>query len=145
VAKVKAVCLSENKGQKEEVGEINLIKALGVEGDYHAKGGERQVSLLADESIHKMKEKGLKLKYGAFGENIVTEGIDLLSLKIGQKLKIGEVEIEISKIGKECPKRCAIYYQTGDCIMPREGVFARVVKAGKVKTKNLIDIVSSAC
>lgn len=138
MAEIKAVCVSKDKGQKAEVGEINLIKDLGVEGDFHAKGGERQISLLACESIHKMKEKGLKLENGAFGENIITEGLDLLSLKIGQRLKIGEAEIEITKIGKECPKRCAIYYQTGDCIMPREGVFARVINSGRIKPGDII-------
>jgi molybdopterin adenylyltransferase len=132
VAKVKAVCVSKDKGKKAAVGQINLIKDLGVEGDFHAKGGERQVSLLACESIHKMEEKGLKLKNGAFGENIITEGLDLLSQKIGQRFKIGEAEIKITKIGKECKERCAIYYQTGDCIMPREGIFAKVVTGGKV-------------
>ena len=140
---VKATCVSKERGQKTEVSEINLIKDLGVEGDFHAKGGERQVSLLACESIHKMEEKGLKLKNGAFGENIITEGIDLLSLKIGQRLKIGEAEIEITKIGKECKERCAIYYQTGDCIMPREGIFAKVIKNGNVRAKDSIEIINS--
>lgn len=138
MAKVEATCISKLKGQKSKVKTINLIKDFGIEGDFHAKGGDRQVSLLASESIRKMKDKGLKLEPGAFGENIVTEGIDLLSLKIGQKLKIGEAQIEISKIGKECPERCSIYYAAGDCIMPREGVFARVNKSGVVKAGDQI-------
>jgi MOSC domain-containing protein YiiM len=136
--RVKATCLSKVKGQKSEIKTINLIPDLGVEEDFHAQGGERQVSLLAEESIAKMRAKGLKLEPGAFGENIVTEGVDLLALKIGQKIKIGEAEIEISKIGKECPKRCAIYYAAGDCIMPREGVFARVLSGGKIKAGDII-------
>lgn len=140
MAKIKATCLSKVKGQKSKVKTINLLKDLGAEGDYHAKGGDRQLSLLAVESIQKMKDQGLKLADGAFGENIVTEGIDLLSLKPGQKLKISEAEIEISKIGKECPERCAIYYAVGDCIMPREGIFARVLKGGKVKPGDEIKI-----
>ena len=131
--KVKDVCISKLKGPKSEVKSINLIENLGVEGDFHAKGGERQVSLLANESIDKMYEKGLKLQPGAFGENIVTEGIELISLSIGQKIRIGETELEISKIGKECLERCQIFYQTGDCIMPREGVFAKVIKGGIIK------------
>lgn len=135
---IKAVCISKDRGQKTEISEIKLIKDLGVEGDYHARGGNRQVSLLAAESIQKMKDKGLKLEHGAFGENIVTEGLNLLSLKIGQKLKISEAEIEISKIGKECPERCAIYYAAGDCIMPREGIFAKVLRGGKVKAGDKI-------
>lgn len=133
MGKIKATCVSKSKGQKSEIKEINLIKDLGVEGDFHARGGDRQVSLLSSESIQKMRDKGLKLKNGAFGENIVTEGINLISLKIGQQLKVGEAEIEITKIGKECVERCAIYYQAGDCIMPREGIFAKVLKGGIVK------------
>ncbi|MFC1496731.1 MOSC domain-containing protein [Candidatus Margulisiibacteriota bacterium] len=128
--KVKAVCVSKVKGQKSEVKELVLVKDLGAEGDFHAKGGERQVSLLAN----------AKLAPGAYGENIVTEGIDLLSLSIGQKLKIGEAGLEISKIGKECKERCQIYYQTGDCIMPREGVFAKVIKGGIIKPGDEIKI-----
>ena len=86
---IKAVCISKVKGQKSKVKSINLIVDIGVEGDFHAKGGERQVSLLADESIQKMRDKGLKLQFGSFGENIVTSGIDLLSLRIGRRIRIG--------------------------------------------------------
>ncbi|MFH1347538.1 MAG: MOSC domain-containing protein [Candidatus Margulisiibacteriota bacterium] len=141
MAKIKATCISQSKGPKSKVAEVVLLEDLGVEGDFHAKGGERQVSLLASESIQKMKDKGLKLEDGAFGENIVTEGIDLLTLKIGQKLKIGGAEIEISKIGKECPERCAIYYAAGDCIMPREGIFAKVLRGGKVKAGDSLEVI----
>lgn len=141
MAKIKATCISDEKGQKSAVKEINLVADLGVEGDFHARGGERQVSLLAAESIQKMKDKGLKLEPGAFGENIVTEGIDLLCLKIGQKLKVGQAELEVTKIGKDCPKRCQIYYQAGDCIMPREGIFAQVLKTGTVKTSDNLDLI----
>ncbi len=140
--RVKATCISTSKGQKFEVKEIILIKDLGIEGDFHAKGGDRQVSLLASESIQKMKEKGMKLKNGAFGENIVTEGIDLLALKIGQNLRVGKTEIKISKIGKECIERCAIYYQTGDCIMPREGVFAQIIRGGQVKAGDSLEVIA---
>jgi len=138
MAKIKAVCISSVRGPKSKVEEINLVKDLGVEGDYDAKGGLRQVSLLARESIQKQKEKGIELDDGAFGENIITEGIELTKLSIGQKLKIGEAELEITKIGKECVKRCIIYYQTGDCIMPREGVFAKVLKGGQIKPGDTI-------
>ncbi|MBU0629808.1 MAG: MOSC domain-containing protein [Candidatus Margulisbacteria bacterium] len=136
---VKAVCVSPVQGPKNEVKEINLIEELGVEGDHHAKGGIRQVSLLANESIDKMKAKGLKLVNGSFGENIITEGIDLLSLNIGERLAIGETLLEISKIGKECVKRCIIYYQVGDCVMPREGIFGMVVKGGTIKAGDIIE------
>jgi MOSC domain-containing protein YiiM len=88
-----------------------------------------------------MRDKGLKLENGAFGENIITEGIDLLFINIGQRLKIGEAEVGITKIGKECVERCAIYYQTGDCIMPREGIFAKVLKGGKVKPGDPLEVI----
>ena len=135
---IKTVCISPVQGPKTMVNEITLIKELGAKGDYHAKGGDRQISLLASESIHKQIAKGIKLEDGAFGENIITEGIELTKLLIGQKLSIGESELEITKIGKECIKRCIIYYQTGDCIMPREGVFARVLKGGTIKAGDKI-------
>jgi len=138
--KIQAVCINKSKGRKFADSEINLIADLGVEGDFHAKGGERQVSLLAHESIEKMRAKGLNLDDGAFGENIVTEGIELVALKIGQKLKIGEAEVEVTKIGKECVERCAIFYQTGDCIMPREGIFGKVLVGGKVKAKDALEV-----
>ena len=88
-----------------------------------------------------MKAKGLKLEDGAFGENIITQGIDLVSLKIGQHLKIGQAELEITKIGKECVERCIIYHTTGDCIMPREGVFAKVLTSGIVKPGDKLEII----
>jgi len=130
--KVKSVCISDKKGRKQAVPQINLIENLGVEGDFHAKGGDRQVSLLSSESIQEMRDKGLTLTDGAFGENIITEGIGLISLKVGQRFFIGEAELEITKIGKECVRRCEIFYQAGDCIMPREGIFAKVLKGGLV-------------
>ncbi|PIS29336.1 MOSC domain-containing protein [Candidatus Saganbacteria bacterium CG08_land_8_20_14_0_20_45_16] len=138
MAKIKAVCISSVRGPKSRVEAINLIKDLGVENDYHAKGGLRQVSLLANESIQKQIAKGIRLEDGAFGENIITEGIELTKLAIGQKLQVGETELEITKIGKECVERCIIYHQTGDCIMPREGVFAKVLKGSKVKAGDVI-------
>jgi len=141
MAKVKATCLSQKKGRKSEVPEIYLEAGLGAAGDFHAQGGERQVSLLNEESIEKMRQKGFKLGHGAFGENIITQGLNLSSLQIGQIIKIGEAEVCTSRIGKECLERCAIYYQTGDCIMPREGIFARVVKSGKVKPGDLVEVI----
>ena len=138
MAKVKAVCISDKKSRKYPVPEIKLIENVGIEGDFHAKGGDRQISLLKSESIQKMREKGLKLDDGAFGENIITEGIDLISLKIGKHLKIGDTEIEITKIGKECVTRCAIFYEAGDCIMPREGVFGKIIKSGTIKSEDII-------
>jgi MOSC domain-containing protein YiiM len=138
--KTKATCINKEKGRKFSTLEVELVKDLGISGDFHAKGGDRQVSLLASESIAKMREKGLTLDDGAFGENIITEGINLISLNIGRHLKIANTEIEITKIGKECVKRCEIYYQTGDCIMPREGVFAKVLNGGVIKKGDEIKI-----
>jgi len=131
--KVSAVSMSARKGErKTPVPSVTLVRDHGVERDAHAGPGQRQVSLLAAESIAKMKAKGLSVGPGDFAENVTVEGIDLLSLKVGDRLLVGEALVEISQIGKECHDRCAIYIQAGDCVMPREGVFARVLRGGKV-------------
>ena len=131
--KVISVNISDKKGvRKKPVDEI-LIKAdYGIEGDAHASSEwHRQVSLLALESIQKMQGMGLDVKPGDFAENITTEGLDLVSLPIGTEMHIGsEVLGEVSQIGKECHTRCAIYYQAGDCVMPKEGIFIKVLKGG---------------
>ncbi|MBC7229998.1 MAG: MOSC domain-containing protein [Actinobacteria bacterium] len=133
--RIEAVCVSAEKHvQKQAVDRVVLVPDKGIEGDAHYGFGHRQVSLLADESVDKMREKGVKdLKPGAFGENLLTRGIDLLSLQIGDRLRVGDmVVLEVSQVGKECVDRCAIYYAAGDCIMPREGIFARVIEGGAV-------------
>jgi len=132
---IKAVSISRTKGsRKVNTAEVLLKEDFGIVGDAHA-GSSRQLSLLADESIEKMRKKGLKVGSGDFAENITTEGIDLLNLKIGDRLGIGnEALIEITAKGKECHARCDIYYQAGDCVMPREGVFANVIKGGVIKS-----------
>lgn len=133
--RVKAVCVSDSKHvQKSEVPSVRLIPRWGIEGDAHAGFAHRQVSLLAEESVNKMRSKGLTdLRPGAFGENILTEGLDLTALRVGDLIRVGrEVLLQISQVGKECVDRCAIYYAAGDCIMPREGVFARVLRGGLV-------------
>ena len=138
---ITAVCMSRKKHvQKEEVGSALLVEEMGLEGDAHAGFAHRQVSLLAEESIDKMRSLGLKdLRPGAFGENLTTRGLDLLSLRVGDRLRVGEeVVLEVSQIGKECVERCAIYYQAGDCIMPREGIFARVIKGGRISRGDII-------
>lgn len=142
-ARVKAVCISKEKGVKKQNVSIAVLKEnFGIIKDAHA-GSLRQVSLLAGESIEKMKEKGLALNFGDFAENIVTSGIDLKNLGLATKIKIGKNAIlEITQIGKVCVSRCAIYYKTGDCIMPREGIFARVIKGGLVKPGDEIFVVS---
>ncbi len=134
IGRVKAVCISKKKGtRKQEAREAVLEEDFGIIDDAHA-GSHRQVSLLAEESIEKMRSRGLKAGFGDFGENIVTEGIDLKSLPLTARIKMGEdVILEITQIGKVCVSRCAIYHEMGDCVMPREGIFARVLKGGAVK------------
>ncbi len=145
-SEIVSVCTSFKKHvQKEEVGEVLLVEEKGIDGDAHYGFGHRQVSLLADESIDKMREKGLDdLKPGAFGENLITRGINLISLGVGDRLRVGsEVLLEVTQIGKECVDRCAIYHAVGDCIMPREGIFTRVVEGGKVKPGDSVTVVES--
>lgn len=138
-----AVCVSTEKGtQKENVNAVVIKPDYGIEGDAHAGPGRRQVSLLADESIEKMRSQGLELGFGDFGENIVTQGIDLLKLGVGSKLKLGDSVVgEVSQIGKVCHDRCAIYYKTGDCIMPREGIFLKILAGGKVSVGDTIEVI----
>src|SRR4030042_6100013 len=133
--KVLAVNISEVKGKKKtNVQSCSLLKDFGLKGDAHGGPWHRQVSLLANESIEKMRAKGLHVGYGDFAENITTEGVDLVPLPIWTEIRIGNsVILRITQIGKECHERCAIYYQAGDCVMPKEGIFGEVVNEGKVK------------
>ncbi|MBM3149399.1 MAG: MOSC domain-containing protein [Chloroflexi bacterium] len=136
MAKIIAVCRSDNKGvPKQDIGEGLFREEYGLENDAHADCcSHRQVSLLAMESIEKMRKLGLDVKPGDFAENLTTEGIALVSLPVGTRVAVGaEVVLEISQIGKECHTGCAIMRQVGKCIMPKEGVFARVVRGGTVK------------
>jgi MOSC domain-containing protein YiiM len=139
-AEVIAVCISKNKGErKTPVASVELREEHGIVGDAHAGDWHRQVSLLAQESIEKMQRLGLDVDSGDFAENITTRGIDLVSLAIGARLSIGETTVEVTQIGKECHSRCAIYHQAGDCVMPKEGIFARVIHGGVVKPGDLIE------
>lgn len=132
--RVVAVSTSARKSvRKQNVPEAVLRVEHGLEGDAHAGAWHRQVSLLALESIRKMQERGLKVGPGDFAENITTEGVDLLALPVGTRLEVGPALLEVTQIGKECHTRCAIYYQAGDCVMPREGIFARVLRGGTVR------------
>jgi MOSC domain-containing protein YiiM len=147
MAKVVAVCLSKTKGvRKENINRGEFKKEFGLIGDAHADSGwHRQVSLLATESIDKMRQLGLDVGPGDFAENITSEGIDLVALPIGTQLSIGDrVVLEISQIGKECHTGCAIFKTTGKCIMPKEGVFARVIEGGRINTGDTIEIISRA-
>ena len=127
------VCISAKKGiAKHEIPSADFLVEHGMEGDAHAGDWHRQVSLLAHSDIEYMRAKGLKLKPGAFGENLVIDGIDTDELGVGSRLRIGNVLLELTQIGKVCHTRCAIYYTTGECIMPRTGLFARVLKGGEL-------------
>jgi MOSC domain-containing protein YiiM len=140
-AQVVAVCISERKGErKTPVASVELREEHGIVGDAHAGDWHRQVSLLAHESIEKMQRMGLAVDSGDFAENITTCGIELCSLPVGTRLTIGETLLEVTQIGKECHTRCAIFYQAGDCVMPKEGIFARVLKGGAVLPGDAVTI-----
>jgi len=125
--------VSERKGTQKHAVPSALLRAdHGLEGDAHAGPGHRQVSLLHSADIDLMRAKGLELEPGAFGENLVVSGLDIDALGLGSRLAVGDAELEITQIGKECHSRCAIYHTTGDCIMPRRGRFAVVLRGGEV-------------
>ena len=139
---VKAICISERKGTKKHaVPFAELIENYGIAGDAHAGNWHRQVSLLADESVDTMRGKTPELKAGDFAENILTAGVELKSLPIGTRLKIGETELEVTQIGKECHSDCEIRRLTGKCVMPTDGIFARVIKGGTIRPDDKIEIV----
>jgi MOSC domain-containing protein YiiM len=143
MAIVKAVCVSEKKGTKKKpVDIIELRVDHGVVGDAHAGDWHRQVSLLGEESIDKMRGKGLELKYGDFAENVVTEGIVLFTLPVGTKLKLGEVIGEVTQIGKKCHTGCEIAQQVGTCIMPKEGIFIKILKPGTLQAGETIEVIN---
>lgn len=138
---IKAVCLSAEKGTaKKDAGQAELIKEYGLKNDAHAGNWHRQVSLLSYQKIEDFRKRGAKVSFGDFGENLVVDGIDLSSLPVGTKLRCAQALLEITQIGKECHSRCAIYHSMGDCIMPREGVFARVLNGGTVKNGDEINV-----
>lgn len=137
VFEIVSLNVSLEKGvPKSPVKRITLVKDHGVEGDAHAGPGIRQVSLLSSEDIVKFQEKGAIVKYGDFAENITTKGIDLGSLTIGSRITINDAVLEITQIGKTCHKGCAIMQKVGECIMPKRGVFARVVEGGEITNEN---------
>jgi len=130
---VLAVCVSEQKGTgKRNIGSARLIENFGLEGDAHAGNWHRQVSLLSHEKIEAFRARGAQVKDGDFGENLVVSGIDFRALPVGTRLRCGDALLEMTQIGKECHSGCAIYQTMGECIMPREGVFARVLRGGTV-------------
>lgn len=141
MGKIKAICISEKRGTpKQEVPEAELTVDWGIVGDAHGGKWHRQVSLLSAEKIEDFRKKGAEVELGAFGENLVVEGIELGRLPVGSRFFIGDVVMELTQIGKECHNHCQIYKRMGDCIMPREGVFAVVRRGGHIKTGDSIEV-----
>jgi len=142
MASVTAVCISERKGvKKHEVPEIEIRKGEGIMGDAHGDDPIRRISLLGTESVEKLKAVLPELKPGDFAENILTEGLILYELPVGTRLKVGETELEVTQIGKECHLGCEIKNLTGDCVMPREGIFAEVVTEGVIRPGDEVVII----
>ena len=131
---IRCICISEYKGtQKHEISEAEVIADWGIKGDAHAGKWHRQVSLLGLEQIEEFRARGAKVEFGAFGENLVVEGYHFRELPVGTVFRAGDVILEMTQIGKECHSHCQIYKVMGDCIMPREGVFARVLQGGTIR------------
>ena len=134
MGKVIAVCISEKRGTvKKNINEVNVIKDFGLEGDAHAGKWHRQISLLSQEKVDAFKAKGADIHPGSFGENLIVEGFDFSAMPVGTRFVIGDVVLEMTQIGKECHHGCQIFQKMGECIMPREGVFAKVLHGGKIK------------
>ncbi|MCJ7772922.1 MAG: MOSC domain-containing protein [Desulfobacterales bacterium] len=140
--KIESISISAKKGtRKIQVASANLVPNHGVEGDAHAGPWHRQVSFLSSENIETSRNQGLDVTFGDYAENIATSGIDWKTIPVGTKVKLGEIAVvEITQIGKECHKKCAIYYQAGDCIMPREGVFGRVLEGGEINCGDAVSL-----
>ena len=142
---VTAVCTSDIRGiQKTDVGSVELVEDFGISTDAHAGKWHRQVSLLSYDRIQEFRARGAKVEDGAFGENLVVEGIDFKTLPIGTKFKCNDVVLELTQIGKECHHGCAIFQAMGDCIMPREGVFTKVLHGGVIKEGDNLEILEEA-
>lgn len=142
MGRVMAVCTSPAKGtQKQDVGQAVFIEDFGIEGDAHAGKWHRQVSLLSYEKIEEFRRRGAEAAFGAFGENLVVEGIDFKTLPIGTRFRCNEVELVLTQIGKQCHHGCEIFQKMGDCIMPREGVFTKVEKGGEIKVGDMLEII----
>ncbi|MBR3004514.1 MAG: MOSC domain-containing protein [Lachnospiraceae bacterium] len=131
---IRGICISEEKGtQKHEIPEAELVEDWGIKGDAHAGKWHRQVSLLGLEQIEEFRARGADVQFGAFGENLIVEGFHFRTLPVGTVFQVGDAVLEMTQIGKECHSHCQIYKVMGDCIMPREGVFAKVLRGGMIK------------
>nr|WP_314463682.1 molybdenum cofactor synthesis domain-containing protein [uncultured Clostridium sp.] len=145
MGKIVAVCISEKKGtQKINVHSAEFIKEYGIKGDAHAGKWHRQVSLLSNDKIEAFKNRGAEVAEGAFGENLIVDGIDFRSLPVGTRFQCNDVLLELTQIGKECHTGCEIYHKMGDCIMPREGVFARVLSGGIIREGDDMAVLKTA-
>ena len=141
MGRILAVCSSPARGtEKRRVGSGRFTPEWGLVGDAHGGDWHRQVSLLSAEKIKAFNERGAGVEYGAFGENLVVEGVDLRALPVGTRLRCGQVLLELTQIGKECHSHCAVYQRMGACIMPREGVFARVVEGGDLAEGDVLTV-----
>lgn len=137
---IKGICISENRGTaKHEIEEAILVKDWGIQGDAHAGHWHRQVSLLSYEKIEEFRKKGADIEPGAFGENLIVSGYDFRNLAVGTRFQCGEAVLEMTQIGKECHSHCEIYKRMGECIMPREGVFAIVLHGGTIRKGDLLE------
>lgn len=137
---IKGICISEKRGTaKHEIEEAILVKDWGIQGDAHAGHWHRQVSLLSYEKIEEFRKKGADIELGAFGENLIVSGYDFRNLAVGTRFRCGEAVLEMTQIGKECHSHCEIYKRMGECIMPREGVFAIVLHGGTIRKGDLLE------
>jgi len=138
---IKGICISEARGTpKQEVREADVKLNWGIEHDAHGGNWHRQISLLAYEQIEAFRKAGAEIEFGAFGENLVVAGFDLKNIPVGTRFQIGEVVLKLTQIGKECHRHCVIYHQMGDCIMPREGVFAEVISPGHIEVGDAVEL-----
>lgn len=141
MGKILGICISEKRGtQKHQVDSAEIVVGWGIEGDAHGGNWHRQVSMLSYEKIEEFRSRGAEVEFGAFGENLIVEGYDLKTLPLGTRFKAGEAVLELTQVGKECHSHCQIYKVMGDCIMPREGVFTKVIEGGEIKVGDEINI-----
>ena len=145
MGKVVGICISEKRGTKKTpLPEADIVEGWGIERDAHGGNWHRQVSLLPYEKIEAFRERGAEVAQGDFGENIIVQGIDLKNLPLGARININKAVLELTQVGKECHSHCEIYQSMGDCIMPREGVFARVVAGGHIRVGDRVEVILPA-